>query len=90
MARSSVHGLDYWSDTFDVIAWPEQEEGDVRVVASFTTRDDANVYLRAHDDALVVRPPRAALSHALAWVAYVGALASGELTSEIRSLRPAY
>lgn len=88
--RQSVHGLDYWSDTFDVIAWPESDEGDVRVVASFTTRDDGNAYLRAHADTLVLRPPRAALAHALAWVAYVGALANGELSSEIRALRPAY
>jgi hypothetical protein len=84
---TQVAGFTYYSSTFDVIAWPREEESAWYVAASFATYADACAYTKANAHAFI-RPPSNALAHALAWIAYVGGLQQGgEYATDIDTLR---
>ena len=86
----SIEGLTYYSETFDVLVWGDEDEP-LSLIASFATRKDANTYAQTRNDVVVIRPPRSALAHALAWTTYLLALTQGESVADAESrLRPAY
>jgi hypothetical protein len=91
--KRAIEGLSYYASTFDVVAWPQEEEGFMRVVASFSTRNDAVAFLTSDagkaSGALFVRPPHKALLDALTFVAYLLNVAEGN-TGDVTPLQRAY
>lgn len=91
MHRSmGVNGLNYYSATWDCVAWPAEEEGDMRIVASFPSRDTARTFALSDAgkrEVVYVRPPSATFRDALDIVRYLLAVHEGEGTTEPTPLR---
>ena len=80
----AVEGFTYYSNTHDVIAWPSEDEGPFRILASFASRAEAVAYAKNAPDALCVRPPKNALVDAVAFLTYVLAQADYNVGGDVK------
>jgi hypothetical protein len=68
--RPVNNAFGYWSNTYDVIreTLASDDEYEGRIVATFTTRREADDWSRACDGTTYVRPPSQHVSDGIEWL----------------------